>query len=330
MIFNSEFKIYVLDDENFFKFPKEIDYYSGLSRSDESLLESMLENLEKVFSGTEFILEQVNIDDYFTYGNTPRKNEHEPLIKKIEIPKIKGNRPSTEMIEEFYNKRLNQIPRPGTINKILQTKTLEGMLVISGNVLRNSEGVENRLLKRKFLDAQVKYSMIWMILYREYLIEYLNKNGKIPPTINSNEEFLFFMQHLPLAVQSGMNKHVGTPKLSQIILEKLKEDLASKTSSDIQTFLSVALYSDIEGKDFPKYLKALIKKIGKNAVRDFSFLKLLDYYYRRTRPGSSNEKIYLDLLAELKIKTKKLPFRLKDKVIKALEEGKKAFEEISV
>jgi len=56
------------------------------------------------------------------------------------------------------------------------------------------------------------------------------------------------------------------------------------------------------------------------------YMKLLDYYYRRTRQGSPNEKIYLDLLVELKIRTQKLPMRMKSTVMKWITDAKATYD----
>ncbi len=327
MIFNPEFKKYVLDENNYFNFSREIDYYSGLSRSDEDLLKLIVERFEKIFSNVDPIYDQVDYDKYFTVRENKNINEHEPLIKNFDIPGIKANRPTKEMMEQFHNEILENIPDSGTItpkNK-KEKNSFEGMLVLMANVLRNSEGVENRQLKKRAYNSMIRNSMIWMVLYREYLLKFFKKYQRIPDSIYDFEDFIFTLKNLPLGVEEGMNRHLGTPKLAPIVLEKIKEGLKNSSVSDTEIFLSIAFYADIEGNDFPKYLKALIKRVGKNSVRDYLFMKLLDFYYRRTRPGSTNEKMYLDLITELKMRTKKLPHRLKEKVMKAIEDAKKDY-----
>jgi hypothetical protein len=89
--------------------------------------------------------------------------------------------------------------------------------------------------------------------------------------------------------------------------------------------MSVALYSDIQGRDYPKYLKNLIKGLKNNIVRDYTYVKLINYYYKRTRPGSPNELTYIDLLAELKIRSQKGVKRMKESIIKAIEDGKRKY-----
>jgi len=327
MIFSSPFKMKIIDENEYYKYNKEIDYYTGLTRSDEDLLAKILNRFENVFKQTDFIYDDIDFDKYFTDFGNERGKPHEPLAKDIDSSKIKENRPTEQMMEKYQNQRLEQIPNPNVILKKNGSVSLETLLVIMANVLRNSEGVENKALKVRAYTMLVKYSVVWMVLYRESLIEYVLKNKKLPSSIPKNIEFETFLKYLPLSIQGGMNKHVGTPKLAKIVLEKVKNDLKNNTTSNLETFLSVSLYADIQGNDFPNYLRMFAKGLKKNVVRDYLFLKILDYYYRRTRAGSPNEKIYLDLLALLRMRTRKIPQRMKFKVIKGLEDAKKIFDE---
>ena len=329
MVFNKEFKDYVMQVDTYFKFHKEIDYYTALTRSDKEIFEQILSRFEERFKPTDFIIDKINekgIDDYFT--PKIQSKPQESIAKNVEINTIKENRPSEEMMEKFQDIRLNAIPEPGTILKKEGDISLDVLLVIMANVLRNSEGVEDRKLKKKAYDLLIKYSLVYMVIYKQYLIDYVLKNKKLPPAIPFELSLKQLLIDIPYYVQLGMFHHTGTAKLGPIILEKIKEDIQNKsfTGSDIESYLSVALYSDVQGKDYHKYFKSLIKRLRNNIVRDFSFYKLTEYYYKRTKPGSPKEAIYLDLLAELRIKTQNLPRRLKERIIKSLEDGKIAFQ----
>ena len=63
----------------------------------------------------------------------------------------------------------------------------------------------------------------------------------------------------------------------------------------------------------------------KNPVRDYAFYKLLEYYYKRTKDGSPNEDLYLDMLADLRIKSLKQPIQAKEAIVKSLRDSKKKF-----
>lgn len=326
MTFSTSFKSDIIKEDEYFKYHKEIDYYTGLTRSDEDFLEVIVRRFEEKFKQTDEVYDKIDFDSYFATRTVKPTNDPETIVESITQKHIQENRPTNEMMEKFFDDRLSRIPASGIINKAVGEVSFQKLLIILANVLRNSEGVENRALKMKAYRLQVKYSLIWTILYRESLIRYVLKYKKVPASIPDNINFLTFIKFFPVNVQSGMNNHLGTTKLSPIILQKVKEDLKSESVSDLETFFSVFLYADIQGNDYPKYLKEFIKKLKKNIVRDYALIKLVDYYYRRTRPDTQNEKIYLDLISDLRIKTLKLPQRMKAKVIKKIKESKKLFD----
>ena len=169
--------------------------------------------------------------------------------------------------------------------------------------------------------------MIWTVLYREHIIDYIIRNKKLPPTLPTNISVQKMLMNLPLHAQSGMSKWLGTPKLAKVILSKIESDSKgnSFTGSDLESFISVALYADIQGRDYPKYYKNLIKKLKNTPVRDYAFYKLIFYFYRRTREGSDNEDLYLDMISDMKLKELNLPNQMKQKIIKAYKTSKKRF-----
>lgn len=330
MEFDNEFKEHVLQESEYYKFGKEIDFYSGLTLSDKSLLIEIHKRFRNEFESTDFVLGAMagKWDKHFIIDTSKKvggKENFEPIARRVEINQIRSNRPSDELIEDFNNRRLLKISDPSTILKKQGNISLESLLVILSNVLRNSEGVEDKELKKTIYNDLVKYSMIWMVLYREYVIDYVLKNNRLPPTIPMEIGLINILKNLPLHIEIAMNRHLGTAKLAPIILEKIKEDSLghSPTKSDIESFLSVALYSDIQGNDFPKYFKRLIKQLGNNPVRDYSFYKLRNYYYRRTKEGSPNEEMYLDMLSELRIKSLNLPQSAKERIKKTFKNSKK-------
>ncbi len=116
---------------------------------------------------------------------------------------------------------------------------------------------------------------------------------------------------------------VGSKKISQIVLNKIKEDRKNNECSDLEKFMSVFTYADIQAKNYPEIIKNYIKGNARsNTIRDLSFFKITTYFYLRAKPNSKSEMIYLDLLAELKIKSKKFKKNDKEYIIKQLKEHK--------
>jgi DNA repair exonuclease SbcCD nuclease subunit len=329
MEYNPAYRKFILDEERYHKYFREIDYYTALVRSDLETFNTISKRFIDKFKPTEFILEKLDVDKYFT--PIAANKDYKPATSEIDISKVKENRPTNQMIEKYYDKRLKSINDPGKIIKVEGKISLDLLMVMMANVLRNSEGIENRKLKSQIYNELIKYNIVYMILYKEWIIRYVKDYDKLPPSIPSEIRLDYLLKNIPLFVQQALNRHVGTPKLSAIILDKINLDKNNKsfTKSDIEAFLSVTLFSDIQGNGFDKQLKYLVKRLKNNPTQDYLYMKVLDYYYRRTRSGSPNEEMYLNILADLKMKTQKLPRRIKEKVIKFLEEGKKIFIESS-
>ncbi|MEP4532955.1 MAG: metallophosphoesterase [Cyclobacteriaceae bacterium] len=329
MEYNEEFYALVISEKEYFKFIKEIDYYTGLTRSDKKLVETIFKRFKEVFSETDYIIPQMEgkWDTHFILSEDKESKDFEPKSKDITIGEIKENRPSEQLLEDFYNRRLSQIQNPGRILKKNGRLTLETLLILMCNVLRNSEGVEDKKLKSDVYENIIKYSLTWALWYRETLIQYVIDNQRLPPNIPIEVSLRNALTNMPLHIQLGMSRHLGTYKLAPIIKEKIHLDFQgdSITKSDLEAFFSVALYADIQGKDFPEYFKKFIKKSKNTPVRDYAFYKLLDYFFRRTKEGSPNEDIYLEMLATLRNKSKKLTKRFKESFEKVFRERKKEY-----
>jgi predicted MPP superfamily phosphohydrolase len=324
MEFDPSFREHIMKKEHYFLYFKEIDYYTALTRSDKEIFKEILKRFEEEFEKTDEVLTNVNVDEYFTQQ---RKNAEE-AAKNLDIKSIQSNRPSEEVISKYQDRRLKEIPDPNKILKKQGKKNLEAMLIMMANVLRNSEGIEDFSLKKHAYNSLIKYSLVWTVGYCEYLKDFIVKNKKFPISLPSELNVDVYMKSIPYFTQFGMYYHGGSAKLAPIILDKMNEDKTGKgiTNSDLEEYFSVAMYADIEGKDFQKHLKDFAKRVRGNIVRDYLLFKVIYYYYRRTEPGSPMEDVYLDILSEIRIRAQKLPQRFKQTIIKELKKGKATFE----
>lgn len=322
---NPEFKKFILDESRYFNYQKEIDYYTGLVRSDLETFGLIFERFKKVFEPMEFILKDVNPDDYFNIQIHKKSNEVEPLARNIEIAKIKENRPTDEKIEQQFDEQLNRISNIKKESKEMKKIDFDRMLLIMCNVLRNSEGIEDLNLKKEAYNEIIKHNITYSILYTQLLIRYIIQHKKLPTSIPPNISLDYLLQNLPYHIQQSLNAHLGTQKLEVVILDKINKDKKgrSNSNSEIEKYLSVALFSDIQGDNFDKHLKLLVKSTNTVPVQNYLLYKLTEYLYKRSREGSENEEMYLDLISDLKIRSQKLPKRFKDQIIKNLIENKK-------
>ncbi|MDO9155093.1 MAG: hypothetical protein Q7U47_15525, partial [Paludibacter sp.] len=322
---NPEFKKFILDESRYFNYQKEIDYYTGLVRSDIETFNLIFNRFKKVFEPMEFILKSVNPDDYFNVNITKENNEAEPIARNIEIAKIKENRPTDEKIEQQFDEQLNRISKIKKESKEMKKIDFDRMLLIMCNVLRNSEGIEDLELKKEAYNEIIKHNITYSILYTQLLIRYIIQYKKLPVSIPPNISLDYLLKNLPYHIQQSLNSHLGTQKLEVVILDKINKDNRrnSNTNSEIEKYLSVTLFSDIQGEYFDKYLKKMVKSTNTIPVQNYLLYKLTEYLYKRSKEGSENEEMYLDLISDLKIRSQKLPKRLKEQIIKNLVENKK-------
>jgi predicted MPP superfamily phosphohydrolase len=318
---NPEFRQYILDETRYFNYPKEIDYYTGLVRSDKETFNLIYERFKHVFDQMNFILESVNPDDYFNVVVEKDKDkEKEPIARNIEIAKIKNSRPSDQLIEKQYDEQLNRISNQKTEIKGNQKIDFDRIMLIMCNTLRNSEGIEDLELKSRAYSDIIKHNITYSILYTQVLIRYLNEHKKLPPFLPSDISIEHILKNMPYHMQHALYAHLGTHKLSSIILNKINDDSAGKsnTKTEIEKFLSIALYSDIQGQGFDIHLRKIVKSAKTIPVQNYLLFKLTEYLHKRSKDDSANEFLYLDLISDLKIRSQKLPKQIKERLMKDL------------
>lgn len=324
MEFNPVFKSSVLEKATFHMYPKEIDYYTGLTINDEETLKFIFTEFERSFNGLQGILDDFDVDSFFTHILKTDQEQHAPIAKNLNLQKVKQNRPSEEQMMQFYDNKLSKIPQD-IISRKIDDFNLEKIIIIMCTVLRNSEGVENSNFKREIYKSLIRNTIAWSVLYKDFIVRYVQKNNAMPPFIPKEENLVRFLRFLPMNIQAGVNNYLGTYKLTPIILEKIGQDLKNKKCSDVEAYFSVGLYWDSLGNNYPKYITKLIRRLSNNIVQDYCLIKLLDFYYRKTKPDTQEEIIIINILTELVLKNEKLPKRLTERVRKSIKDGKEKF-----
>ena len=319
---NSSFKDYILDENRYFNFPKEIDYYTGLVRSDIETFNKIYTRFKEVFDPMNFILEEVNPDEYFDIKTKGKNDSTEPIARNIEIARIKDSRPAESQIEKQYDEQLARISNVKIERDKSEKINFDRMMLIMCNVLRNSEGIEDLDLKKRAYNDIIKHNLTYSILYTQVLIRYIIENKALPPSVPPNISLEDLIKNTPVNMQYSLNVHLGTKKLDVVIANKISKDKIGEsfTNSDIEKFLSVAIYSDIQGQNFDEYLRKFIKTVKTVPTQDYLLIKLVDYLFKRSNADSANELLYLDLISDLKIRSQKLPKRLKQEIMKNWKE----------
>lgn len=310
MIDNVEFRKYVFHEDHYFKFPREIDYYSGLTRTDKEALEEIYGWYKKASDPILSILKAVDIDDFFT--NVIKKDaskKEQPIAKQIDTSKIKANRPTEEKLLSRYDDQLARIPDDVNITTS-EHYSIDKVIVIMANILRNSEGVEDVKLKQDIYNSIIDGAIAWAIIFKEMIVRYYIDNKRLPPIFSDNTDLEWILKIVPLGMFTGLQKHIGTHKLTSIFHKKIEIDNKDKECSDIEKFFSIGLYWENNGPDYVKTINKFISSVGNNVVQVYLIVKLVEHLYYHTSPDSREEDTFLRLLTKLKLKHDKLPARM--------------------
>ena len=153
----------VVNPNNFYKYDRVIDYYSGLTRKDDHLLAILYQEFKKYFEPAKPIYDEIDADDFFT-NITSQKNKFIPLVEKMDMNKVVANKPNETIVEkhiqEVSNERISRIT--DEINNITYL-TPDQFIVIMSRLLRNLDGTECVQLKTEIYSEIIKNTMIFTI-----------------------------------------------------------------------------------------------------------------------------------------------------------------------
>lgn len=320
--YDPRFKDYVFTGDNYLNFIEEITYYTGLKRDDVSVLNFTQEKLNEAFG--EF--------------NNDIRNNHEKVDKVLEskkdntvtfqIDKKKAENKLTEkQVDEMYDDSLSAIPVSKNIEKKDHTdqdtrRQIDKVLKLACNVLKNSEDVDDFEVKKGAYQNTLISSISFLMQYRDALIIHYIKFKKQPDHFPKNIDFHLFIKIIPLIHQVVIYNWLGSQKLRPVITDKIEKDKTTLNISDFERFLSVFIYGDVKGGDYPQIIEKFVKSTKFNYLKDLSYLKIMSYYHLRNN-GKELDKFYLKLMADIKQQIGQLDKRNKSKFIKNLEDDKK-------
>ncbi len=162
MIFVPKFKKYVLDKKNYLNFTDEIDYYTGLERNAESVLEILSERVDNGFAYLKRKISHQLINDFFETSNS--------VVDDIDFSNIIENKPTKKELEQMNDEVLEKT----SVKKKIERKDkiesdnikLDRLLKLTANVLKNTEFVDkNENLKTEVYRKVVEYNTL--LLFRD-------------------------------------------------------------------------------------------------------------------------------------------------------------------
>lgn len=321
MISNKEFREEVMSKDNYYKYERVLDYYTGLVMSDREWLMELHNRFNEYFSVANEVVKQTDVDSFFTNILVGDKQKRfVPAAKGMNSTKVVSSKPSIQEVENqtlaVSDERLNSIKDRISKEEVL---SMSNLLVLMSKALRNMESIEDTELKQKVYNSIIKNSLAYNILTKDFFALYANEHeGKLPPSFADIKNVPAFLRFMPFIFQWNLFDIVGTPKLLSVFEAKFRKDIIEKRS-DVEKYLSLAMMWDSANVQYEKDFRKMIRSVGNNTVQDYLLVKLLYYFNNKVALGSDAENVYIDLIADAKVKAHRIhPFQ-KGKVVREMK-----------
>lgn len=320
--YDPDFKKFVLTDDNYLNYTEEINYYTGLKRDDLEILKFTQEKLNIAFGEfNEDVKSNFEKVDAYLEARKDKTITFQIDEKKAE------NKLTDEQLDKVYDDSLSSIPVQKSIpkkdsNDLDTKKHIDKVLKLACNVLKNSEDVDDFDAKKFAYQNILVSSISFLIQYRDALVIYYNKFQKKPDFFPKNIDFGLFIKILPLVHQVVIFDWLGSQKLRPVLVDKIEKDKSTQNISDFERFLSIFIYGDIKGSEYPQVIELFAKTTKYNYLKDLSYLKIMSYYHLRNN-SKELDKIYLNLMAKIKEQLGQLDKRNKTQFIQSIEDKKK-------
>ena len=313
MQYESTFEAAVLEDE-LLAFSSEVKYLTGLQRDRTDILALVLDRMEAEFHETQAQLRALGT--YDDALNTARSFLGEADADRI-LGSIEEGRPTNEDLDADQDAQLGMMAGSQGITRKRVPETLFGrlsrLLGLAAAVLKNTEETTEENLKVSAYQRIVSCALVYTVLYKYELMRYLAEHeDEIPWGFESVVRWV--ADFTPIITQLSLHHELGTQKLNGVFRDEIDRTLADNEVTELERFFAVFLYSDSRGPDYPRYMKRFIQEVNKPYMETNVFLKVISYYYVRSRNKQMDDKL-LDLMAELIVKAKKLPAREKGRIM---------------
>lgn len=320
--YDPAFKAEIFTEEKYLSYSEEIVYYTGLKRDDVSVLKFTQLKLSEAFNDyNKSVVENAKkIDEVL------EKSKSNTISFQVDGDKYK-HKLSEKQIEQMYDNQLSNTPVTKNIpNKNIEVfntkKDFDRVLKLASSVLKNSEDVDDFDEKTSAYKNILTSSIAFMLKYRDNLISYYAKHNQKPANFPKNIDFNLFVHVLPLIHQVMLYEWLGSQKLRPVFLDKIEKDKLELNISDFEKFITIFIYSDIRGSQYPELIENFVKKTELNYTKDLAFIKVLSYYHLRSKDAEL-DKFYIKLMADIKVSLGNIDKRGKSDFINKIEEKRK-------
>lgn len=325
MALDDDFKSDVLSINNYFSYIEEIDYYSGIVRTDSDVLERLLDNMNNTFKGiltdmgasSTFLDSAINkkeINFIDLLKSDPEKSFSNTIInsktKEEEIDQLLDSTVKTTKEKDLEDNTIleisnstyesGRIPTKANFDEIPFFSRLQNSWILTARVLRNLDNVEKGSLKDEAFEEIIFFSLLSTSL----MTFILNKSSR--ESDSELDEILNVFSRITLFFQNSLLfDALGSSKVAGLI----KSEMSKYDDNSIEFLYLSMLYNDVVNThESRKLFKKAIRKNNSKFLKDNILFKLFELKSKSTDNTSSQ--FYSEEIKYLLMKNKKgIPYR---------------------
>lgn len=309
---NEEFREKTLSKEYYLDYTNEIIYYTGIHRNEHELLRKIVERMEEEYSGMRKLLFEDNckIDDIF--------NVNESLMNKMTADDLIESLPDKETEEDSdrrgdlilknHCKGNGEVERKPEGNNVILN--LSKQLLLAMNVFKNSEEITIPNLKYESYVKILKYSIAYCLLAKLLTTKKLSEDKNMPT--ERIKDLHIMLRFLPFLHQKLLYRNLDTVKILEIVKQKMAEDLQNETTSELEKYMSIFLYADIQPLKAKEEIKNFLHTSTRAYIHDACYMNLLEFYYKSN--SDDLDEFLINMIADLY-------FRAKPNIDKGMKKG---------
>lgn len=309
---NEVFRNKVLSEDTYLDYTNEIIYYTGICRNEYQLLKEIVERMEKEYSGMKRLLfeENCKIDDIFNVNESlMNKMTADDLIKSLPDKETEEDSDRRgDLILKSHCKGNGGVERKPKGNNIIVN--LSKQLILAMNVFKNSEEITIPNLKIESYVKILKYSIAYCLLAKLLTTKKLSEDKNLP--IERTKDLHIMLRFLPFLHQKLLYRNLDTVKILEIVKQKMVADLNDVTVSELEKYMSVFLYADIQPLKAKEEIKTFLHSSTRAYIHDACYMNLLDFYYKST--SDDFDEFLINMIADLY-------FRARPNIDKGMKKG---------
>lgn len=313
---NSDFKDFVLHEDNFLFFIDEIDYYTGIKRDQVGILKLVIQRMNEEYKETVDKITDLKhgFDSFFETNNNVAATLDAKFVKRLP----EEHKPTNDEKDEMSDTKLDLMTTEDGIEKkeeqISQMQKLDRLWALAATVLKNTEETDIEDMKSNSYKDILTCSMSFSCIYKFSLERLLRGDKKNEFNKTTYENYKLTCRFLPLIHETTLYSLIATGKLSIVFREKIEKDLKDSKISDYEKYISLFIYSDMKGEHSISLIKKFIKQIKRSYIYDRVLFKLVSYYFMRSDNDILDSE-YEKLISEVMVNAKGLKKVDKGKII---------------